>query len=266
MDREVRERRAATPGMPPLLQPLLQAPQRWLFKRRQHTRGPRGWPAAPWGNAVLQNESQLSASLAQLRTLGLPPAAEAAQNWAGLAALDLILGNTTRQARILDAGGERHSMILPWLWLYGYRRLIAGSAAFTRRSTLGPIVYEYDDLTHSHYPSGHFNAITCLAVIEQGIDLWLYFEEMARLLKPGGLLITSTTYGEAAGADGTGSSRAPLHVYTRREIEHALELAARFGLAPLTVPDLSVTGRTPREHGGDPYCTVVMFSLRKRAA
>jgi SAM-dependent methyltransferase len=258
MDKEVRDRTT-----PALLQPLLQAPQRWLFKRRQRASGPHGWPAAPWCNAVLQNETQLTASLAQLRTLGLPAAADAPKNWAGLAALDLILSNTSRQARIFDAGGERYSMLLPWLWLYGYRHLIAGNPKFTRRSTLGPIVYEHDDITHSHYASGYFDAITCLSVIEQDIDLWLYFEEMARLLKPGGLLITSTDYWETP-LDSAGITGAPLHIYTRREIEHALKLAARFGFEPLGAPDLGVSERAVHRRRHDLHYTCVLFSLRKR--
>jgi SAM-dependent methyltransferase len=259
MDKDVRDR--GTPA--PLLQPLLRAPQRWLFKRRQHASGPRGWPSAPWCNAVLQNEAQVAASLAQLRTLGLPATEDAAQNWAALAALDLILSNTSRQARIFDAGGERYSMLLPWLWLYGYHRLIAGNPRFARRSTLGPIVYEYADIIHSHYPSGYFDAITCLSVIEQDIDLWLYFEEMARLLKPGGLLVTSTDYWETP-LDSGGLSGAPIHIYSRREIEHALKLAARFGFEPLGAPDLAVGERAVHRRRCDMHYTCVLFSLRKR--
>ena len=41
---------------------------------------------------------------------------------------------------------------------------------------------------------GSFDAITCMSVIEHGVPLDDYFREMWRLLKPGGLLITSTDY------------------------------------------------------------------------
>lgn len=244
---------------------LLQAPRRWLFKHRQGVRGPRGLPAAPWANAVLQNESQVEASIAQLRSLGLPRVSDAPKNWDSLAALDLILANTPRTARIFDAGGERYSMILPWLWLYGYRHLTAGNLAFSSRSTLGPIVYEYADITHAHYPDNFFDAVTCLSVIEHGVELWLYFEEMARIIAPGGLLITSTDYWDAP-VD-TGGQRAygvPIHIFTRQEIVAALQLARTFGFEPLSEPDLTVSERAVHWRRHDLRYTFVIFSLRKQ--
>lgn len=244
---------------------LRHAPKRWLFKRRLGVNGPHGRPAAPWANAVLQHQSQVAASIAQLRTLGLPLAADAPKNWDSLAALDLILANTRPAARIFDAGGERYSMILPWLWLYGYRNLIAGNIAFTTRTTLGPIVYEHADITHTHYADGFFDAVTCLSVIEHGVDLWRYFQEMSRIIAPGGLLITSTDYWEAP-VDTRGQSAygVPIHIFTRPEILAAIELARRFDFEPLAEPDLGVAERVVQWKPYDLRYTFAIFSLRKR--
>src|ERR1700674_1448715 len=244
---------------------LRQAPQRWLFKRRSGVTGPHGLPAAPWANAVLQPQSQAAASLAQLRTLGLPPATDAPKNWDALAALDLILASTRRTARIFDAGGEHYSMILPWLWLYGYRNLIAGNLAFATRSTLGPIVYEHADITHTHYPDGFFDAVTCLSVIEHGVDLRRYFQEMSRIIAPGGLLITSTDYWETpVDTRGQCAYGVPIRIFTRPEIVAALELARSFDFELLAEPDLGVTERVVHWQPYDLLYTFVIFSLRKQ--
>ena len=89
-------------------------------------------------------------------------------------------------------------MLLPWLFLYGYRHLRGGNLVFAKPICRGPIVYEHMNITRTRFPDATFDAITSLSVIEHGVDLRAYFGEMARLLKPGGLLITSTDYFEPA--------------------------------------------------------------------
>jgi len=90
-------------------------------------------PNALWHNAVLQTERERDFAMDQIRSLGLPMMQDRAKNWDSLAALDCILSNTTRHARVLDAGAELYSVILPWLFLYGYRRLQGINLVFTSR-------------------------------------------------------------------------------------------------------------------------------------
>ena len=239
-------------------------PPRWLLKRHYGVTGPHGVPDAPWANGVLQTQSQVEASLAQVHALGLPPASHVTKNWDALAALELILKNTKRSARIFDAGGERYSVILPWLGLYGYRKLIAGNTVFTAREKVGPIVYEHVDITQTRYPSESFDAVTCLSVIEHGVDLKRYFSEMARIIAPGGLLITSTDYWETP-VDTRDQSAygVPIHIFTRLEIEAALQLAQEAGFTALQEPDLKVTDRVVHWEKPDLRYTYAIISLRK---
>ena len=125
-------------------------------------------------------------------TLGATPLAHLAKNWDSLAALDLILRTTDTRSRIFDAGGEWYSMILPWLCLYGYKNLTAGNLVFDKKIRRGTIVYEHSDITRTKFSNGYFDAITCLSVIEHGVDLNAYFKEMSRIIRRGGILITST--------------------------------------------------------------------------
>lgn len=93
---------------------------------------------------------------------------------------------------MLDAGAEMYSCILPWLCLYKFRRVEGINLVFKGVTRRGPITYKYGDITHTEYDTATFDAITCLSVVEHGVDLNTYFREMSRILKPGGILITST--------------------------------------------------------------------------
>ena len=50
------------------------------------------------------------------------------------------------------------------------------------------------DLTDTRLPAGHFDYLTCLSVIEHGVDVGAFVAECARLLKPGGKLFLTFDY------------------------------------------------------------------------
>lgn len=50
------------------------------------------------------------------------------------------------------------------------------------------------DLTNTGLPSSHFDYLTCLSVIEHGVDVQAFVAECARLLKPGGKLFVTFDY------------------------------------------------------------------------
>lgn len=237
-----------------------------LYLRLRYGAGrPKGLPDAPWHNAVLKSRREWEEALSQVRSLGLPPHPHDPKNWDSLAALDSILAETDREARVLDAGAELYSAILPWLYLYGYRRLTGINQAFRRRIGRGPIRYEPGDLIQTSYPSNSFDAISCLSVIEHGVDLEAYFQEMARTLRPGGVLVTSTDYWEEP-VDPRGQSAygVPIRIFTQGDIEGALRMAREHGLQPTGPIDLGCAERAVRwERYGLDY-TFVVFTLEKR--
>jgi SAM-dependent methyltransferase len=75
----------------------------------------------------------------------------------------------------------------------------------------------------------HFG--TQLSVIEHGVDLVAYFREMARILKRGGLLITSTDYWETP-IDTRGQEMygVPVRIFTKNDLEATITLAKKYGL------------------------------------
>ncbi len=106
--------------------------------------------------------------------------------------------------------------------------------------------------------------MTCLSVVEHGVDLEPYFAEMARITRPGGILITSTDYFDTpTDTRGQHAFGVPVHVFTRHEIEAALEMAARHGFSLVAPLDLCCDQRVVHWEQLDLHYTFVVFALRK---
>lgn len=241
------------------------APGYSFFLRRDHdVHGPTGKPQASWHNSVLKTRQERDKAIEQVTNLELPLVSDAPKNWDSLAALDCVLANTTKRACVLDAGAEMYSRILPWLCLYGYRRLTGINLVFKEQKRVGPITYAYGDVTRTDFGGETFDAITCLSVVEHGVDLEAYFRSMSRILKPNGVLITSTDYWEGPiDTEGRQVYGVPVHVFTRQEILHAIQLAERSGLI-LTGPiDLTCNEKVVHWKEVDLDYTFLVFTLRK---
>ena len=215
-------------------------------------------------NGTLKSKSEAQQAVERAKKLHLPRHRTPEKNWDHLAAVRTIVSHTTPSARILDAGAEFYSNVLPALFLYGYRDLYGVNLSFTDAARRGPIRYVRGDLTHTSFPDEFFDAAACLSVIEHGVPLGAYFREMYRLLKPGGLLITSTDYYPTpVDTRGLIAHGAPIQVFSKTEIQSALALAQDIGFKPTGDLDLECVEKPIR---WDPYgleYTFVVFTLRK---
>jgi hypothetical protein len=182
-------------------------------------------------NGTLKSRAQWQDAWANARKLHVPLHRSAEKNWDHLAAVSTILARTNTSACILDAGAEFYSNVLPALFVYGYRDLYGVNLSFTDRVRRGPIRYLPGDITCAPFPNAFFDAITCLSVIEHGVPLESYFREMHRLLKPGGLLITSTDYYPTPiDTRGMVAHGCPVQIFSKQDIQAALSLADEIGL------------------------------------
>jgi SAM-dependent methyltransferase len=215
-------------------------------------------------NGTLKTKAEWQAAFERGKQVHVPLHRGAEKNWDHLAAVSTILGNTGPSARILDAGAEIYSNVLPALFLYGYRDLHGINLSFTDPTRRGPIRYIPGDLTRTPYADKSFDAIACMSVIEHGVPLGDYFREMYRLLKPNGLLITSTDYYPTlVDTRGQAEHGAPIKIFSRPEIEAALKLAKSAGFQMTGELDLECDDRPIRwEKFGLDY-TFVLFTLRK---
>jgi SAM-dependent methyltransferase len=221
-------------------------------------------PGPRIANGTLQSRGEWEAAFENAKQLHLPLHRGPEKNWDHLAAVSTILSHTKLNACILDAGAEMYSNVLPALFLYGYRDLHGINLSFTAPARLGPIRYIPGDLTQTPYYDAFFDAITCMSVIEHGVPLDAYFREMFRLLKPGGLLITSTDYYPTP-VDTRGQSEhgAPIKIFSRPEIEAALQLAKSIGFEQTGELNLNCTEKPIHWKQFGLEYTFVLFTLRK---
>jgi len=215
-------------------------------------------------NATLKSRAEAQQAFENAVSLHLPRHRTPEKNWDHLAAVSTILSQTSPSARILDAGAEFYSNVLPALFLYGYRNLYAVNLSFTDPARRGPIRYVPGDLTNTSFLDESFDAITCLSVIEHGVPFEPYFREMHRLLKPGGLLITSTDYYPTPiDTRGLVAHGSPIKIFSMPEIQSALALARGMRLNLTGDIDLDCDEKPIRwEPYGLEY-SFVIFTLQK---
>lgn len=215
-------------------------------------------------NQVLQHSHECGEATRMGISLGLPLHRTPDKNWDHLAAVYAIAGSTSRTARILDAGAELYSNVLPALYSCGYRELFGMNLAYTSPARRGPIRYLPGDITRTGFADGFFDAITCMSVIEHGVPLEDYFKEIFRVLKPGGLLITSTDYyPEPIDTRGQSAWGAPIKIFSKDELQKILDLALATGFTMGGEINLECAGKPIRWAQYDLDYTFVIFTLQK---
>jgi SAM-dependent methyltransferase len=240
------------------------------LRRRLVTEGARLRPSPPesaWqqrANRSLQGAAEIENAVAEVHRCGLPPHEDRPKNWDLLVALSLILEQVPRTGAVLDMGATLYSRVLPWLYLYGYRRLHGIDLVHKGISKAGPIRYQQMDLTRTTFASCRFDAITSLSVIEHGVDFEAYLREASRLLRPGGLLVTSTDYwSEPVDTRGQVAYGVPITVLQPIDLDRFVELAAAHGLSPTGSIDLSTADRAVTWQRFDLRYTFANIVLRR---
>jgi hypothetical protein len=184
-----------------------------------------------WRNTTLKTKEEVDHAIEIIKNsklnlqLNVPE-----KNWDSLIALNIILQNTDVNAVILDAGGQIISLILFWLYQLGYCNLKCLNLIFEKEMKRGKIEFIPGDLTNTDFPDNFFDIITCISVVEHGVNEEKYFKEMHRILKKGGLLITSTDYWESKlDKINNFAYNNPVFVYDKESIQNLLKKAYNKG-------------------------------------
>jgi hypothetical protein len=187
-----------------------------------------------WTNAALQSEIEVDAAVREVEACGLVPHQDRPKNWDLLTALGVVLDRCRRWSPVLEMGAARYSPLLTWLYQYGFWNIRGIDLIYDGPIERGPIRLERMDLTRTTFADHSFAAIACLSVVEHGVDYDAYLAEAARLLRPGGVLFTSTDFWcEPVDAGVERAYDQPVHINDPADIERFLALAHRHGLTEL---------------------------------
>lgn len=233
-------------------------------------------------NSILNDLNEIEAAFAGSKKLGVSIAEGNPKAWDMWRAFNFIRGHQNKDAFILDVG-TFSSRMLEFLYRAGYRNLYGCDICgiewrwvvllYLRNTRLldllkwlfgkGPIRLKQEDLQKTKYPSGQFDFITSISVIEHGVDIRLYSKEMSRLLKPGGYLITSCDYWPNR-IDTSGSLPYGLiwDIQAQKDIEDLIRLAGEFNLFLVEPMDFSCAGPTIKWNGKE--YTFAFFILKKQ--
>ena len=218
-----------------------------------------------WPDTALRTHAQVDRPWPRSRRAVCRPSGRT-KNWDLLIALGLILERTPTRGAVLEMGSTQYSKLLPWLYLYGYRSLVGIDLVYDAPILADPIVYRPMDLTRTTFADASFDAIACLSVIEHGVDLATFARELARLLRPGGILVASTDYWhEPVETGGQEAYGVPIRILTPADMTGLVEAARAAGLRELRPFDPLCEERVVRwEHYGLEYTFAAVAFERPR--
>lgn len=220
-------------------------------------------------SCALMTRSEVDVCTRLVNWLGLPSHHDPQKNWDTLKSLFYITSATDPASPILDAGSSGKSAILRWLSLLGYHKLYACDIRPkpTDNYKLRNIEFSVQDLTRTDYPVGFFHAVTCISVIEHGVNLPEFVSEMARILKPGGLLLISTDYWsepvDCTGIYPYGEAMGEMKVFRPEDIEGVSRMALRKGFSLCAPLELQTAERAVRWERVDRDYTFAFIAFKK---
>lgn len=237
-------------------------------------------------NSVLQDNSEVDAAIQSLVSLGLFPHHARVKAWDTWKMIDMM-SKADRNATVLDVGCNG-SPILPMLKLLGFVNLYGCDITLTTRYPVAlmklyhsfrhkeykPMVDMLEDksfklsiqnLEKTDYESGKFDFITSLSVIEHGVDIDRYFREMGRIIKKGGLLLTSTDYwpDKITNTVKAISQASPDNIFSREEIDDLIKKAEKNGFALTEPVDFTYKDKVVHWDATGLDYTFIFFALRR---
>lgn len=218
---------------------------------------------------ALMTRDEAEACTRLTKELGLPSHHDTQKNWDTLKSLFYIITAIDVSSPLLDAGCGERSTILNWLALLGYQHLYACDIRPVREQSYRSeqIKFSVQNLTHTCYPDRFFHAVTCISVIEHGVDLHNFFKEMSRIIKREGLLIISTDYWskpiDCSCIYPYGKEMGEMKVFGPEQIQAIISLANSNGFSLCRPIDLKTYERAVRWERVQREYTFIFFALKK---
>lgn len=212
-------------------------------------------PVGPLGSAV-RSKAELGQAHTTCAAAGLRVPGDPHKAWDQAVVVGRLAELVGPEAQVLDVGCA-YNRLLRNLADRGHRHLhgLDLQAWDPRADDLAHPAIQYDtgDLLAAPYRDASFDAITSLSVLEHGCPPRAYVREMARLLKPGGVLLTTTDYWRWGLATALVPRRKtfglPWTMQTPRRLRHLRDAAAEVGLRPAREWDFATDEAAVRWNG-----------------
>jgi len=204
---------------------------------------------------VLQNWEEIGRAAKFIERKGLPRHGSTEKCWDYFQLYELIK-DRQRSAPVLDMGCSGvHT--LAFLHRMGFRdlagldlhitlldRLLQTGRMWRERTWRRPFRLYRGDLTKTSFGILSFDLITCISVIEHGVDHRAFLHEASRLLRPAGLLFLTADYWEASlhMADASHPYDLPWGILCRQDVIKLLECASQEGFQLYTPGDIPSCG------------------------
>ncbi len=186
-------------------------------------------------NSVLKNTNQIDDAVKYLLSLNLSPHSDKLKSWDVSKMIDII-NKADKNSFILDIGCY-NSPILLMLKNLGFKNLYgcdlfidASCNPQSEKNEPEHLNLSIQNLENTNYKNDMFDYITSLSVVEHGVNIENYFKEMNRILKKGGMLLTSTDYWHDKIDNSTkvfSFSTVPDIIFSRNEIENIVSIAEK---------------------------------------
>jgi SAM-dependent methyltransferase len=221
------------------------------------------WPRT----CILRTRSELDRAVDYVSKLKLQPHIDRSKNWDSVIALETIVNSFETEAKILEVGAnaDAYFAVLPWLSQFGFRYLYGINTVFHETFVRKNIVYLHGDIQKTLFQERYFDAITCLFVLENGIDIERYFSESRRILTPGGLLISSVAYcgtGVEAGEKTCGG--VPGRIFSRKDILNLVRLATSVGFEVIGDCGLDCEESVVHWRAADLKYTIMILTMQSK--
>ena len=218
----------------------------------------------------LQTRLESDAATAFVESLGLPSHHDAQKNWDTYKCVNYVAASGDFETPVLDAGSGARVVAPRWFRQLGYKNVYACDVQGAQKDlykNLG-IHFSVQDLTATNYEDAFFQAVTCISVIEHGVELGGFAREMARILRPGGLLLVSTDYWsepiDCSGIFPYGEEAPEMKILTPADIESFVADCAAAGLELCSPLQLQTRDKAIRWERTDRDYTFIFLAFRKR--
>lgn len=195
-------------------------------------------------NRALQDNASVDRATMILDLKGLYKHEDRVKNWDNLIALWYTVKTTDPILPVMDVAATKGSAYLPSLRNYGFKNLISINLTQTTTEINEGITYQYGDCTKTNFSDGFFGFISCLSVIEHGVDVEAFFAESARILRPGGHLFVSADYWQdPVDTYGQVAFGVPVKMFTQSEVDDMVVTARKYGLEAVRSVDATCKDR-----------------------